>query len=810
MQNRPYIIASIFDTETCNICMDGEWSAYPVAYMFGDIYGLDVSCYEAGDEDFHLYRHEDEALGHIRFLIADGREHGYIPIICAYNLMFDLQTLMESLSKDYEIKAIAQSSTNAYVVDLMDGGVTLLRFWDTFHLEMGGLAAMGRVAGLPKATGDWDYSLIRTPETPLTDDEVFYARRDVQVIPAYLRYILESNPWVTRDDLGVKVLTKTSLVRTMAERVIGPRQYLTEKRNLMRISGAYKAICEQEYPPDFPTYALRKACFRGGFTFTAARTANDVVHSVWSLDVTSMHHTFICGSFIPNHFRPMDARTLQALAEGVTDISLAQVLQCYANPFRCGFHARIRFRGLRLREGSVFDFMGIALIPKSKFNITSESLDSVPGPNVEAEDSIRAKGYRDTVRGGEFALGKLYRAAQCILHLNEFELWSLSRVYEWDSMEVLEGEGTHSMCRPPDYVVLQSMNLFGAKSQMKELLAGYEEGSPYDGCIPSLLETMEGAIRSGEVPKSFLESFYLSTVKGMFNGIYGVQAQDVLRPDYECNGGDLEVDRSTVANELNYVERSPKKKKVLYPYGMRIVGRSRMHLVIAMQLIYHSLGDRALITGGDTDSLKIAYDGPSADLLEALEPLHSASRAALKVTGERAKSHGGEWWNPMEGVGEFDVENSEPYPHHIEFWNKFRISVDGEGHSHVTCAGLPQPPGLYGITDYLDERLGKFHVKQALSVMGYNTLVKNNVCHVLQHERPSARECFTGNITDYLGDTHEVNTHKAISLYPGDRWLGETDKQGMAESVMFLINEYGKEVSTDIHVIDATERECND
>lgn len=83
---------------------------------------------------------------------------------------------------------------------------------------------MGETCGLPKAVGDWDYSLVRTPETPLTEEEMFYARRDVQVIPQYLQWLLRANHWLTPDMLGCRVLTKTSLVRQMARREIGGRR----------------------------------------------------------------------------------------------------------------------------------------------------------------------------------------------------------------------------------------------------------------------------------------------------------------------------------------------------------------------------------------------------------------------------------------------------------------------------------------------------------------------------------------------------------------------------------------------------------
>lgn len=213
---KEYRIAAIFDTETTNIGEGAETRAYPILYIFNDLRGTPLESYDPVSDDVRFYRRTSEALAYIDDLITYGRAHGYVPIIAAYNLMFDMQTLMLELAQSYTIEVNAQTATSVYTLDLCMDGNVVCRFWDTFYLEMGGLRAMGETCGLPKAVGDWDYSLVRTPETPLTEEELFYARRDVQVIPQYLQWLLRANHWLTPDMLGCRVLTKTSLVRQMA------------------------------------------------------------------------------------------------------------------------------------------------------------------------------------------------------------------------------------------------------------------------------------------------------------------------------------------------------------------------------------------------------------------------------------------------------------------------------------------------------------------------------------------------------------------------------------------------------------------
>lgn len=70
-------------------------------------------------------------------------------------MMFDLAPLMEELAANYRCEVVAQSSTHVYTLDLCYEDTVLLRLWDTYYLEMGGLAAMGAPAASPRpwATG---------------------------------------------------------------------------------------------------------------------------------------------------------------------------------------------------------------------------------------------------------------------------------------------------------------------------------------------------------------------------------------------------------------------------------------------------------------------------------------------------------------------------------------------------------------------------------------------------------------------------------------------------------------------------------
>ena len=804
---KPFRVAAVFDTETTNIGEGAETRAYPILYIFNDLRNTPLESYTPDTDDVRFYRYTSEALAYIDDLIEYGRVHAYVPIIAAYNLMFDMQSLMLELAQSYAIEVNAQTATSVYTLDLLIDEVVVCRFWDTFYLEMGGLRAMGETCGLPKAVGDWDYTLVRTPETPLTEDEKFYARRDVQVIPQYLQWLLRANHWLTSDMLGCRVLTKTSLVRQMARREIGGRRVTLRGGKKLTLQRAFEMTCNQEFPRSYESYALRKACFRGGLTFTSAKTASVVVPNVASLDVTSMHHAFINGRRLPVKFAPTPSELLQIACERIAATSLDDVLSHYDDPFRVGLHVAVRFSNLRLRKGTCFAAWGIAICPRSKFVRTLHAgTDYSNNDRAKTQDnSIRARGYVDSAVNPVYAFGKLYSADECMLHVNEIELWDVAQVYEYDDMRVLYGESTTKTITPPDYVTLQSNMLFARKTDVKNLIKGYTEGTPYVGDIPDTIpEGIARDAKTGELSMKFLQSYYGSTVKGQFNGIYGTQAQDVMKADYRVTEtGELEVDKTTVCTPDNFAEKRPKTPRVLYTYGMRIVAGSRMHLLIAMMLIYRHFGERVTVTGGDTDSLKIScYDDVSdEELLDVLKPLHNAIENAISNTMRRVRNTAPDMASTLNHIGQFEVEDcggTTRYAEHMELWNKARVSLDRKGRVHVTCAGLPRPDGVYTIEDFIADvmRTGHSFRETVQMSLGYDVLVDYDICHTLQRNRPHVWDKYVGTVTDYQGATYHVDVPEAIALYPAGRWLGESDKQANGENLTYIRNMYNRNMET--------------
>lgn len=813
MRRRKFAIAAIFDTETCNLGNTSRTArAIPILYIDNDIRDVDLREYEPDKSDhINMYRYEEEYFNQLLEYIKWGEVTGIVPIVCAYNLMFDLQSLMERLSEAYDIEVNAQSSTNVYTLDLFEKSSDrmVLRFWDTFHLDMRGLAKMGEIAGLPKASGDWNYDLVRTPETRLTSDELFYARRDTQVIPMFLRFLLRTNDWLRQSDLGCRVLTKTSLVRQMARREIGRQKVTKADGKKITVEKMFLELCKKEMPRTFNQYALRKSCFRGGYTFTAARFASTIQRNVVSVDVTSMHHLFINGRFVPDDFRYVRNDALRLQVYKVLLTTKDDVLSRYERPFDCALHVRIRFDNIRLRHGSAFEHWGIGLAPESKFKASRDMSDNES--RYEGENALIEGGWHDSFVNAVFAFGKLCRADEVTMHLTETELWCMSRVYEWDDFEVIYGECSLSFCRPPDYVTLQSNILYKLKDDNKFITNHYVEGQPYPYHIPDTVpESYRKGLSDGTLSHEDFNAYYISDTKGKFNGIYGTMAQDVYKPSYRCRDGSIEVDRSTIVTSDTWDSLRKDSGRVLYTYGMRIVGGSRMHMVLAIEQVYETFGDRARVLGGDTDSMKISLDQDISDdmLSECLSVFSDVSRRAIDSTMKRVRRLYPLQASSLRGIGGFEIENEGcHYDWHIELWNKCRCSIDKDKHVHITCAGLSRPQDRYHIERFMRDLLSSGNKEDDVLQLcvGYNVFVGNEICHALEGHRPDVRDRFEGSLRDYRGDETYVSTHEVTCLYPVGRWLGETIKQSNRQTVEYLEREYGRHVDTSTRHLAARE-----
>ena len=756
--------------------------SWPAAY---DIGYLSDSLKDGFDHKDAFLRTPESVSRELEKVIERGKESLYLPIIAGFGIAWIMKPIIRVM--ECKVKVAAQSPSALYYLDILDGKKSVLRIWDVSWLEPGGLEAMASMVNMPVPTPS---SSMMTPDTPMRGSDKRALRMQSEVILAYLHRLLTTTDYLREDDFGYHLMTRTSLVRLMAKRKIGTLTYKGRHRKVS-LWAAFQKTARQEDTTDYRTYALRRAAFRGGLAFVCGTEVGLDHHDVASLDVTSMHHVFINGRLIPVKFMPVDTDLLHVVWRRTVNTSVERILQDYSQPFDEAFHVAVRLKGLKLKNGSIFDREKFGIIPADKLHSGAELVGAVESDtSVAADKSIFDDGLADSAVGAECAFGKVLSADEIILHVSEVEAWCLGQVYEWNSEEILYGELSQKFIVPPDYITLQSNLLFSQKTDVKAVLTRYEEGVPTEDVPDTIPESMRKKIEDGSLDKSALKAFYATTVKGAFNGIYGSQSMDPHRPSWAVDeDGGIAIDSDTIPSKKNGLSKGSVGS--IYTYGLRISGGSRMHLIIALELL------DGIVTplSGDTDSIKCIATCDNGTILDALKPLHDATDRAVARVQERVRASYPDLASGFEGLGHFMIEEAAPgevrWEHQMDGWAKTRISMS-HGRYHITAAGLPQPIGMYTIENWCDE-MGKDHSFEEVAgfVLGYNAFVVPEIAHGLTAIQPKS-DMVEETIEDRDGVERSVDAPSVVMAEESGITMGDPKYENVRENIAFLkkINRY--------------------
>lgn len=136
---------------------------------------------------------------------------------------------------------------------------------------------------IEKLKGDLDYSVIHTPETPLTEKEIGYCVNDVRIITAYIAEKIEQDGSITKIPL-----TKTGYVRRYCrQKTLKNKSYYYNIKSLTLESEEYN---------------LLKKAFAGGFTHACCqyvRKSESTTDNMGSFDFTSSYPTVLISEKFP-------------------------------------------------------------------------------------------------------------------------------------------------------------------------------------------------------------------------------------------------------------------------------------------------------------------------------------------------------------------------------------------------------------------------------------------------------------------------------------------------------------------------------
>ena len=270
VRNKKHIleVASAFDTETTSfIAHDGQEASVCYIWQFGI---EDVVVYGRWLEDFKDM---------IEWLNVYLKSNRLDLIVYVHFLKYDFAFIRKyfSWSKIF-------MRENRYPMYAQAGNI---QFRDSLVLSGGqSLAKIGKglKKNLRKAEGDLDYSLIRFPQTPMTEQELHYCEMDIRVLVEYIREKIEEEGTIANIPY-----TNTGYVRRYVKAECFKRKdrYLDLMDNLTLDVDAYR-LCEQ--------------VFGGGDTGPNIKYVNQIRGNVGSFDIKSSYPYQMVTGYFPMSF----------------------------------------------------------------------------------------------------------------------------------------------------------------------------------------------------------------------------------------------------------------------------------------------------------------------------------------------------------------------------------------------------------------------------------------------------------------------------------------------------------------------------
>lgn len=197
-------------------------------------------------------------------------------IIYVHNLAFEFQFMR----KYFQWLDVFASDERKPIKAVTVNG---LEFRDSYILSgysLGKLAENLTNHKIEKLMGDLDYSLIRTAETDLTDEELAYCNNDVEIVLDYINEQIAQY-----GNIASIPATNTGRVRRfVTERCLYQNKHHSQNGSNKRY-GKLMRECQISYDD----YVMLKRCFMGGFTHASMQHSGKLLENVSSIDFTSSY-----------------------------------------------------------------------------------------------------------------------------------------------------------------------------------------------------------------------------------------------------------------------------------------------------------------------------------------------------------------------------------------------------------------------------------------------------------------------------------------------------------------------------------------
>lgn len=364
--------------------------------------------------------------------------------IYVHNLGFDIELIRDRLKIVNELHA--DTHEPIFVRDergfefrdskILAGGLSLKKIGEELN------------NGLVKRSGDLDYDLIRTPDTPLTEEEMGYCQADVDVLASYIQKQI-----ILYRGLQHVPLTNTGRVRRFARDTVYGRVHKGAKAR-------YRELME-ECTLTFQEYLQCKDAFAGGYTHANSKYVGKIVKDVLSYDFTSSYPAVMLSERFPMG-RPQHI-----------DICTPEELREMVNDPNCCIMFDLLLSNVRLRTG-------------------------------EGDCYLTNDASKCTMRNPVSENGRIRECERYSITCTDVDFKIISKCYKWDEMEATNILKWRSDYLPTPIIEIV-LDLYNAKTTLKGVESRREEymikkgmlNSMYGMCVTRILRD-KVEVASGE------------------------------------------------------------------------------------------------------------------------------------------------------------------------------------------------------------------------------------------------------------------------------------------------------------------------
>lgn len=175
---------------------------------------------------------------------------------------------------------------------------------------------LGDEIGLQKL--DYNYNKLRTPKTKMTEKEIKYNYRDVEIMLKSVYKLFKNNKYMK----SVKDIpfTKTGLMRFNCEqnKNVNERTEFINKKGKKRTGTLLRLnnfICHQEKAKDYSQIRLWQNLFQGGLVYSNPKYTSDVIENVASYDFKSDYPYQMLYRYYPSNFERVVENKTEKLFE---------------------------------------------------------------------------------------------------------------------------------------------------------------------------------------------------------------------------------------------------------------------------------------------------------------------------------------------------------------------------------------------------------------------------------------------------------------------------------------------------------------